>query len=286
MLSGKKAIVTGGARGIGLAITKELVKQGVKVVICSRTPKELENAVRELSAAKRNVYAFVADVSDKADCNKLIDFSNHVLGGIDILVNNAGIYGPIGPLEENSFDLWSKTIQINLLGTVYLSREVLPIMKKCGSGKIINLCGSGVGGPKSLPQFSAYFTSKIAVAGFTESLAEELKNYNIQVNCVSPGGVYTKLTDYLLNAGPKNAGQEIYEDALKQKRNGGTPAQLVAKLVVFLSSGKSDRITGRFLSAKWDNIEKLAKKNKLSANIFRLRRIDNILFYEKNQPQT
>lgn len=286
MISGKKAIVTGGARGIGLAITKELIKQGVTVVICSRTPKELKNAVRELNAAKRNVYDFVADVSDKADCTKLVDFSNRILGGIDILVNNAGIYGPIGQLEQNSFDLWTKTIQINLLGTVYLSREVLPIMKKCGRGKIINLCGSGVGGPKALPRFSAYFSSKIAVAGFTESLSAELKNYNIQVNCVSPGGVYTKLTDYLINAGSKNAGQDIFDAALKQKRSGGTNPELVAKLAAFLSSDKSDHITGRFLSAKWDNIEKLAKKNKLSANIFRLRRIDNILFYEKNQPQT
>lgn len=286
MLSGKKAIVTGGARGIGLAITKEFIKNGVTVVICSRTPKELKNAVKELNAAKRNVYDIVADVSDKSHCNKLVDFSNHVLGGIDILVNNAGIYGPIGPLEENSFDLWSKTIQINLLGTVYLSKAVIPIMKKFGRGKIINLCGSGVGGPKSLPRFSAYFSSKIAVSGFTESLAAELKSYNIQVNCVSPGGVYTKLTDYLISTGSKKAGQEIYDEALKQKRSGGINPELVAELVAFLSSDKSDHITGRFLSAKWDDIEKLSKKDKLSANIYRLRRIDDILFYEKKQPQT
>ncbi len=286
MLAGKKAVVTGGARGIGLAITKELIKNGVKVVICSRTPKELKNAVRELNAVKRNVYEYVADVSDINDCNKLIGFSSRVLGGIDILVNNAGIYGPIGQLEENDFNLWTKTIQINLLGTVYLSRAVLPLMKKCGRGKIINLCGSGVGGPKSLPRFSAYFSSKIAVAGFTESLAEELKNYNIQVNCVSPGGVYTKLTDYLINAGSKKTGQEIFDGALKQRNSGGTPVKLVAELVAFLSSSKSDHITGRFLSAKWDNIEKLTKKDKLSANIYRLRRIDDILFYEKKQPQT
>ncbi len=286
MLAGKKAVVTGGARGIGLAITRELIKQGVTVVICSRTPNELKKAARELNAARKNVYDFVADVSDKHHCNKLIDFSHRILGGIDILVNNAGIYGPIGPLEENDIDLWLKTIQVNLLGTVYLSRAVLPIMKKNGRGKIINIIGSGVGGPKSLPRFSAYFSSKIAVAGFTESLSEELKNYNIQVNCVSPGGVYTKLTDYLINAGSKKAGQDIYEDALKQKRSGGTQPELVAKLVAFLSSDKSNHISGRILSAKWDNIEKLAKDVKLSANIYKLRRIDDILFYEKKQQQT
>lgn len=281
MLSGKKAIVTGGARGIGLAITKELIKKKVTVVICSRTESELNEAAEKLNTTGKNVYAFVADVSDTNDCKNLMNFSNKVLGGIDILVNNAGVYGPIGLLEENDFDLWYKAMQINLLAAVYLSRAILPIMKKNGKGKIINLCGSGVGGPRSLPRFSAYFTSKIAIAGFTENLGEELKDYNIQVNCVSPGGVNTKLTDYLINCGPKKAGQEMYASALNQKKSGGTPAELVAKLVAFLSSNKSDHITGRFLSAKWDNIEKLSKNVKLSANIYRLRRIDDILFYEK-----
>lgn len=285
MLSGKKAIVTGGARGIGLAITKELIKQGVTVVICSRTERELKKTAEKLNTAKRNVYDFVADVSNNNNCKNLIEFSKRVLGNIDILVNNAGIYGPIGALEENDLSFWSETMQVNLLGAVYLSHLAIPIMKKNGGGKIINLAGSGVGGSKSLPRFSAYFTSKIAIAGFTESLAEELKNYNIQVNCVSPGGVNTKLTDYLINCGQQKVGQEMYESALSQKRSGGTPVKLVAKLVAFLSSNKSDHITGRFLSAKWDNIEKLAKDVKLSANIYRLRRIDDILFYEKKRQQ-
>lgn len=286
MLSGKKAIVTGGARGIGLAIATELINQGATIVICSRTATQLKEASAKLNTIKKNVYEFVADVSDKNSCKELIEYSHKALGNIDILINNAGIYGPIGKLEENDLYLWSKTIQVNLLGAVYLSHLVIPIMKKNGRGKIISVAGSGVGGSKALPRFSAYFTSKTAIVGFTETLAEELKADNIQVNCVSPGGVNTYLTDFLISQGPQKTGKEMYGNAMEQKKSGGTPPELVAELVAFLSSEKANHITGRFLSAKWDKIEKLTKDVKLSANIYRLRRIDDFLFYEKKQRKT
>lgn len=281
MLLNKNAVITGGARGIGFAIAKELVNQGAKIVICSRTKPELQKALLELSKKGKAAYGIVCDVSKFSECKKLTKFALNKLASIDILVNNAGIYGSIGPFEKINLNEWHKAIQINFMGMVYCSYLVIPEMEKGRGGKIINLCGAGVGG-KSLPRFSAYFTSKIAVAGFTEVLADELKDKNIQVNSISPGGVNTYINEYLLKQGSKKAGKEMYEQALKQKKSGGTPPELAAKLVAYLVSDGSNHINGRLLSAKWNPPEKL-KKVKLDNNLYKLRRIDQELFYEKKR---
>lgn len=284
ILTGKTAIVTGGARGIGFAIAQELIKEDAKVVICSRTKSDLQKALEDLNkitdtSIKKVAFGIVADVSKLSDCQKLIKFASRNFNKkIDILVNNAGIYGPIGPFEKIDLNHWKQTIDINLMGMVYCSYLTVPFMKK--GGKIINLCGSGVGGSKTRPNFSAYFTSKSAVAGFTEVLAEELKEKNIQVNSISPGAVNTYLNEYLIKQGLKKSGKQFFEEALRQKKEGGTSPKLAAKLIIFLSSSHSKDISGRLLSAKWESSKKL-KKLKLSNNLYKLRRIDQELFYEK-----
>lgn len=283
MIQNPKAIITGGTRGIGLAIAKELTSIGASVTVCSRNFQELKSALTVLNKNGHLANGICVDVSKYDQCNKLVKFALKKVGRIDILVNNAGIYGPIGPLEENDLSLWRKTIEVNLMGMVYCSQLVIPVMKKQGKGKIINLCGSGVGSPHSLPRFSAYYTSKTAVAGFTEVIARELEDHNIQVNAVFPGAVNTAMTEYLLKVGPKRAGKTMYENALKQKKTGGTQPKLVAKLTAFLASDNANHLTGRLLSAKWDSVEQLNKEKKLSSSTYRLRRIDNALFYEKHE---
>lgn len=279
MLLNKNAVITGGARGIGFAIAQELVSQGAKVVICSRTKGELHKALLNLNQSGKVAYGIKCDVSKLSECKRLIKFAQSKLKKINILVNNAGIYGPIGLFEKIELKEWQKAIQINFLGMVYCSYLVIPLMKKNKSGKIINLCGAGVG-VNTLPRFSSYFTSKIAVAGFTEVLADELQEKNIQVNCISPGGVNTYLNEYLLKQGAKKSGKKMYEQALEQKKTGGTPPQLGAKLVAYISSDQSDHLSGRLLSAKWNSIEDL-KKVKPNNNLYRLRRVDGELFDEK-----
>ncbi len=287
MLSNKVALITGGARGIGFAIAKELVNQGAIVIICSRTKSEIQKALSALNKKNVVAYGISCDVSKFTDCKKLIKFAQIKLKKIDILVNNAGIYGPIGPFQNLSLNNWNKAFEINFMGIVYLSHLVIPLMEKGGGGKIINLCGAGVGGSKTMPNFSAYFTSKFAVAGFSEVLADELKEKNIQVNAISPGSVNTYLNDYLIKQGPKKSGKEIYQNAIKQKKLGGMPPELAAKLVVYLSSTQSNHITGRLLSAKWNPPAKLRKNeqssstNKLSNNLYKLRRVDQEFIYEK-----
>jgi len=276
ILEGKVAIVTGGARGIGLAIATELTKNGAKVVICSRTQSDLDNALKQLNTTGSQGAGMLGDVSKISDCK----FSLTNYGKINILVNNAGVYGPIGPLETLDLPEWEKALDVNLLSMVILSHQIIPLMTKQGGGKIINLCGAGIGGKNTLPRFSLYFTSKMAVAGLTEVLAAEVANKNIQINCILPGAVNTYFNKYLINQGPEKAGKSIYQNALKLKKEGGASPKLAAKLVAFLSSHQANHITGRLLSAKWDLITNL-KKMSLNNNIFKLRRIDQYLFYEK-----
>ncbi len=279
-LKGKNAIITGGSRGIGFSISQQLVSEGAKVVICSRTKSDLKKALKLLNEKETVAYGKVCDISKLSGCKKLIKFSQGKLNRIDILVNNAGIYGPIGPFEKTDLKFWRKTIEINLLGMVYLTHLIIPLMKKIGSGKIINLCGGGVGGSNVKPRISAYFTSKIAIAGFSEALAEELKDVNIQVNSISPGAANTYLNDYLLKQGPIKAGKEFYEQSLKQKKEGGTPLEFASQLVAFLASTRSDHISGRLLSAKWNPPNEL-KNIKFNQSLYKLRRIDQQSYYEK-----
>ncbi|MDO8482542.1 MAG: SDR family oxidoreductase [bacterium] len=278
--SGKYVIVTGGSRGIGKAIAKEFFALGAGVLICARDQNELEATCNEIDPKRERFFGIKADVSEIADCEKVINFAVKKFGTIDILVNNAGTYGEIGELEKTDPENWAKTIAINLLGTVYCTRLVIPIMKKAGAGKIVNFAGGGVGGRKPLPNFSAYYTSKVAIAGFTETVAAETVKWNIQINCISPGPVNTGITDYLIAEGPEKAGEEMYEQSLKQKKTGGSSARLATDLIHFLCSADANHITGRLLSAKWDSIDTLKKIGK-EGDIFKLRRIDNDSFCGK-----
>ncbi|KKQ79229.1 MAG: dehydrogenase [Candidatus Daviesbacteria bacterium GW2011_GWA1_38_7] len=277
----KTAIVTGGVRGVGFAIAGQLVELGYKVVICSRTNLEIRSALKQLNLHGRVAFGLKTDVSQYAQCKRLVTFAFRKLGSIGVLVNNAGIYGPIGYLESNAPEKWSEAIRVNLLGTVYCSQLVTPIMKRNGGGKIINLCGGGVGGKSSLPGFSAYYTSKVAIAGFTEVLSEEVRLANIQVNCIAPGAVNSSLTDYLIDQGIEKAGEAMYKKTLEQKRNGGDSPQLAGKLVAFLVSEKSAHITGCLLSAKWDSFQAIGDQNAFSPSLYKLRRIDHNNFIEK-----
>lgn len=283
MLKEKTAVITGGSRGIGFAIAEELSSQGANIVICSRTEKQLNDAVDTLSDKNKKAFGIAADVSQFEDCQRLIEFAHSQTGRIDILVNNAGVFGPVGLLETNDSDDWKEALAINVLGVVYCSKLVIPYMKKQGAGKIINLAGAGVGGSKSLPRFSAYYTSKAVVASFTETLAAELEMENIQVNAISPGAVASELTLGLFKLDKSLVGEEMYQTSRQLQEQGGTPPELAAKLVAFLASPNADHITGRLLSAKWDSIEELKKAGTFTQNLYRLRRIDNKMFFEKRE---
>ena len=252
ILSGKSAIVTGGTRNIGRAITEALLKAGAVVMVCARKEDELNKMIAEVDPTGTKMKGVVA-----------------------------GIYGPIGLIEENDTAFWKQAFDVNLFGTVHCTQLVLPHMKKQKSGKIINLAGAGVGGKRPLPRFTAYFASKAAVVALTEAVAAEVAEDNIQVNCISPGAVNSYFTDFLLEQGKDKAGDVMYQQALKTKEEGGDPPELAGETAVFLASQESNHITGKMLSAKWDKKEDLIKQNPLKDNLYNLRRIDDVMFYEK-----
>lgn len=275
-LRGRSAIVTGASQGLGLAIARRFVEAGANVLLAARGAERLRQAEEELKRNARPgqiVVGQAGDISLPADCQAIVSRARQALPDLTVLVNNAGVYGPIGRIEDNDWDEWARAIQINLFGTVLMCRAVLPHLREQGYGKIINLSGGGA--TAALPRFSCYAASKAAVVRFTETLAEEVREYHIDVNAIAPGALNTRLLDQVLAAGPEQAGQAFYERSLKQQVDGGIPLDKGAALAAFLASDASDGISGRLLSAVWDNWTELpARQQHLAkSDIFTLRRI-------------
>jgi len=275
-LSGLNAIITGANRGFGFEVAKKFVEEGASIVICGRDADHVNRAVdtlQKLSSSQQTVIGLPIDVSKEDDVKKLIDTALNKLGRIDIVVNNAGVYGPKGLIEDVDSGEWISAININLFSVFFMCKWILPHMKGNNAGKIINLSGGGATAP--LPRISAYATSKAAVVRLTETLAEECKEYAIEINAIAPGALNTRLLDEVLEAGPDRVGSAFYEKALKQKSDGGTPLDLGASLCVYLASSESDGITGKLISAPWDPWQNLAdyREDLKNSDIYTLRRI-------------
>jgi NAD(P)-dependent dehydrogenase (short-subunit alcohol dehydrogenase family) len=275
-LCGKVAIVTGASQGLGLEIAQRFAAAGASVVMCARDAEAVRQAgVRastHLRAAQR-IEAIGADVSRPHEVQHLVQTTLAQFGRIDVLVNNAGVYGPMGAIEDVDWEEWIKAIEVNLYGSVLMARAVVPGMKAQGGGKIIQLSGGGATNP--MPRVTAYAVSKAAIVRFAESLAEELREFHIDVNAIAPGALNTRMLDAVLSAGPDRVGEEFYNRSLQQKRTGGAGLQCGADLAAFLASGASDGITGKLISALWDDWEEwpahLAEL--ASSDVYTLRRI-------------
>ena len=271
----RAALVTGAGRGIGEAVALALAREGASLTIASRTASELEQVAARIRRRGGVVHAVPADVSSQQDVNGLIEATLGAYGRVDILVNAAGVYGPIAPLWDIDVGEWIRAAQINLFGTLFCCRAVLPHMILNRRGKIINFSGGGATAP--LPCFSAYGVSKAGVVRLTEVLAEEVKEFNIQVNAVAPGAVDTRLQDQVLAAGDRAgaAGSRIRK--LRETGEGGVPRELAAELVVFLASDDSDGLTGKLIAAQhdgWQSWDAARLAELMSAPWLTLRRID------------
>ncbi len=279
-LAGKVAIVTGGSRGIGLAIARALGAEGAKVAVASRTQRELDAAKATLEKDGTSVLVRATDVAKAGDVDALVAQVLAVWGRVDVLVNVAGVLGAIGRLDECDPAEWRQAFEVNVFGAMNACRAVLPSMRSQRAGKIINLAGGGIGGPGVMPRWSAYTSSKAAVVQLTESLARELVDDNVQVNAVAPGAVVTEMTAGVVAAGPERAGKALYEQTRKQRQSGGESPDLAARMVVWLASDASGALTGKMLSAKWDKVEGLDAAATNTSSRFALRRIDGELFDE------
>jgi 3-oxoacyl-[acyl-carrier protein] reductase len=273
-LNNRVAIITGANRGLGEAIARAFAKAGAGLVLSARDGELMQRVAEDIRTTSRQPVEWLeADVSNQSDVEAVRDSAVRTFGHVDILVNNAGIYGPIGAFEDADWQQWCDALQINLLGTVAVSRAIVPLMKKQSYGKIINLSGGGATAP--LPRLTAYAASKAAVVRFSETIAEELRPSHIDVNAIAPGALNTRLLDQILEAGPDRAGEDFYRRSVKQREDGGASLELAAELAVFLASAESDGITGKLISAVWDDWRNFAKFRERiqKSDVFTLRRI-------------
>ncbi len=276
LLAERNIVVTGASLGLGKSIAQRCVAEGANVFLCARSPRELEQArdeVRAMANPKQVVEALVLDVSDAAAVQRFAKTMFERVAVVHGLVNNAGIYGPMGPSEDVDWDEWVRTIQINLLGSVQMCRAFVPHFRSRGYGKIVNMSGGGATQPQ--PRFSAYAASKAAIVRYSETIAEELRDAKIDVNCLAPGALNTRLLDEVLAAGPDRVGKDFYERSVKQQQSGGAGLERGSALCAYLLSARSDGITGRLISAIWDPWETLGdRRTELTASdIYTLRRI-------------
>jgi NAD(P)-dependent dehydrogenase (short-subunit alcohol dehydrogenase family) len=276
LLAGRNAVITGANQGLGLAIANAYVAAGASVLICARGEELLEDAHRALARAagrEQVVASEPADVANPDDVKRLAARALSMFPQVHVLVNNAGVYGPMGSIETVDWMEWVRAMEINVHGSVLPCRALLPHFKERHYGKIVQVSGGGATNP--LPRISAYAASKAAVVRFAESLALEVKAFNIDVNSIAPGALATRMLDEVLAAGPGAVGDEFYDRMVKTKEQGGTPLEVGAALAVFLGSAASDGITGRLLSAVWDPWEQLAshREDLDRSDVYTLRRI-------------
>lgn len=274
-LTGRTALITGASHGLGSAIAEHFLADGANVVLCGRNAGDLEAQHKRLAAAygADHVWAQPADISSKSDVDALFDAALSHLSRLDILVNNAGVYGPMGPIDAVDWDEWVQAIAINLIGTAYCTRKAVTIFKPQRYGKILMLSGGGATNP--LPGISGYAASKAAIVRFTETLALETREWNIDVNAIAPGALMTRLTDQLIAAGPERVGATLHARMVKLKQEGGTPLALGAALCGYLASAESDGLTGRLIAAPWDPwpFSEDQRREIAESDIYTLRRI-------------
>jgi NAD(P)-dependent dehydrogenase (short-subunit alcohol dehydrogenase family) len=270
-LHDKVCLIAGASGAIGAAIARHFQREGARLALTCRSGKPKQHEETLLEAPGR-VGWYPLDVTDSEQVQTTVRRVSGDFGGIDVLVNCTGIVGPIGPFETLDIEQWVRTVEINFLGSVYLARAVLPLMKARGRGKLIFFSGGGAAYGRAF--FTPYSSSKAALVRFTESLAQELESANIQVNAVAPGPVQSRMWDEMRTAGD-SGGPKLNEELARMDKTGGVPPERAAGLTVFLASERSNRITGRLLSAVWDDWEHLdGKIEKIaSSDAWTLRRV-------------
>ncbi|HOF14558.1 MAG TPA: SDR family oxidoreductase [Spirochaetota bacterium] len=236
-LDGKVAIVTGGTRGIGLAIAQELLKQHAKVVICARKQEGLDR-VKEMLKAGDDLLTCVAHIAKEDDVNALVDAAVQKYSTVDILINNVGMNLMTGSLVDVELSAWQKIIDSNLTGTFLVSKKVGAIMRQQKRGKIVSI--SSVAGRLASPGMNVYGIAKAGVEMMTKNLAVELAPFNVQVNAVAPGMVRTDFSKPFWS-------NEAIHDMVVKNIPMGRIAEIdeVVHPVLFLASDGARYITGQ-----------------------------------------
>ncbi|MGO4156576.1 SDR family oxidoreductase [Cupriavidus sp. YAF13] len=245
-LAGKRVLVTAGADGIGLEITRAFAQAGASVLVCDIQGASLER----LAAVLPTVHGCRADVSSEVDVAAMFETVDRTLGGLDILVNNAGVAGPTGGVETLTLADWERTLAVNLTGQFLCTRLAVPRLRQGRSPAIVNL--SSAAGHLGMPGRSVYSASKWAVIGFTKSLALELGADGIRVNAILPGAVDGPRIRAVIAAKAEALGKPL-EDVTRAYTSQAALGRMVqardiANMVLFASSDLAANVTGQELA--------------------------------------
>jgi len=247
----KLALITGGSRGLGLYLVKKFWSEGYSLIVVVRNVIDKNFFLNQLPKRnKQNFILFSCDLSEIKQVVNLIDRIKSATIQIDVLINNAAIQGPIGKIWENDILEWNRTLNVNLIAPVFLCRGLIPLMKKKSESSIINISGGGATGPRA--NFTAYATAKAGLVRFSETISEELKFKGIRVNCIAPGAMKTDmLRGILIKKDVAGVSEATKAENIFSKDE--STIEKVVNLAIFLASDKSKGITGRLISAIWDN---------------------------------
>jgi NAD(P)-dependent dehydrogenase (short-subunit alcohol dehydrogenase family) len=232
-LSGKTALITGGSRGIGRAIAAAYAGEGARVFICGRNATDIERAVEDIGNKGGEICGLAGDIAEPDQARNIVGAALERLGSIDVLVNNASLLGPRVPLVDYPYSAWREVMRVNLDGLFLMTQAVLKTMIPVRKGSIINVT-SGVG-RVGKARWGAYSPSKFALEGFTQMLAEELKDAGIRVNSLNPGATRTAM----------RAAAYPEEDPLALPR----PEEIM-EAFLYLASDESLAVTGKSLDAR------------------------------------
>ena len=268
----KSVLIAGAGRGIGKRLAMGFAEAGARVGLLARSQPELDLAKLEIEQAGGNALRIRADIRDVEQMNAAVDRIRVVFGGLDVLVVAAGVQGPIGLFVATKPKAWNEAIEINLIGVANACRAALPPMIEKRSGKIILLAGGG--SADSRPNFTAYAAAKTAIVRLAECLADEVRDHNVQVNCMAPGASYSHMTDEILNAGEDKAGRKEIEDAERVRVTGGVSPEKQIQLALFLASEGSNHISGKLIHVN-DDWKRFESQN-MKPELYTLRRVQKI----------
>jgi len=231
-LKDKIILVTGGSKGIGKGISKIFLNEGANVIICARNRKELKITENELKN-RAHISSLRADITNADDITLIKDYISENYGKLDILVNNASILGITSKIEDYPESLWNQVIDINLNAQFYITKALIPLLKKSTNGSIINV--SSTVGRQGRANWGAYSVSKFGLEALTQILAQELSEFNIRVNSVNPGGTRT----------------DMRAAAVPDENPDTLPTPIdIAPIFIYLASNESIGETGKEFNAR------------------------------------
>lgn len=273
-MSNPWALITGATGGLGSVLSKKFWDSGWNLILVSRKNEALETLISNLGVRQgQTALSFMCDLRNEVEVLNLTKKITQDVNSLEALINNAAIHGSIGPLETLGVADWKDVFQVNLNAPVMLCKFLLPLLKRANSGSIVNISGGGGTGPR--PNFAAYSASKTALIRFSETFSKEVQASGVRVNCVSPGVMNTGLLKEVLVAGIEGAGELEVLGAMKAKEGSSSTINNAVELIFYLACDKSRGITGKTISAAWDNWKNFTPYISMMADsdLFTLRRI-------------